>query len=148
SVAVEGTDRVVAGAGVTELRLRPGAYRVAASKDGRVMRRELVQVIRDGRRVLRICDEPVSTHPGKVAPIGVSEWERKVAAQPPKEQVHEVTARLRQLNPGFEGPVRHEVVDGRVELIEMLTDDVTDLTPLRALPELKTLWCSGTPYRR
>ncbi len=147
-VAVEGTDLVVSGAGVRELRLRPGAYRVAASKNGRVVRRELVQVVKDGRQIVRISDEPTATHPGEVSRTGAAEWERKVAGLPPEEQAREVAARLRQLNPGFESPFRHEIVGDHVELVEMLTNDVTDLTPLRALRGLKTLWCGGTPYRR
>jgi hypothetical protein len=112
------------------------------------MRRELVQVVREGRRVVRISNEPPASHPGEVSLTGAEEWERRVAGLPPEEQVREVAARLRQLNPGYDGPFGHEIVDGRVEKIDMVTNDVADLTPLRALPGLKMLWCGGTPYRR
>src|SRR5262249_8395706 len=48
SVSVDGGDVVITGAGVKEIRLKPGQYKVEASKDGKVVRRELVAVERQG----------------------------------------------------------------------------------------------------
>jgi serine/threonine protein kinase len=57
-ITVEGEEVVIAGAGVKELRVKPGKYRVQASKDGKVVREELVTVTRNGRQVVRVSREP------------------------------------------------------------------------------------------
>src|SRR5262249_637834 len=51
-VTVEGDGGlVITGAGPQEVRLRPGDYRLMASKDGKVVREELVTITRGDRRV-------------------------------------------------------------------------------------------------
>ena len=57
SVTVDGADLVITGAGAKEIRLKPGQYKVQASKDGKVVRQELVTVTRNGRQVVRISKE-------------------------------------------------------------------------------------------
>src|SRR6516225_2717207 len=76
SVTVDGGDVVITGAGAKEIRLRPGQYKVQASKDGKVVRQELVTVTRNGRQVVRITREA-----GPLA--GAAAWEKSVAALPP-----------------------------------------------------------------
>ena len=44
SVTVDGGDVVITGAGAKEIRLKPGQYKVEASKDGKLVRQELVTV--------------------------------------------------------------------------------------------------------
>ena len=60
SVRIDGSDLVITGTGVKELRVKPGDYRVVASKDGRVVQQELVRVERNGRRVIRVAREAVA----------------------------------------------------------------------------------------
>src|SRR5262249_48039924 len=48
---------VITGTGAKEIRLKPGQYKVEASKDGKVVRQELVTVGRNGRQVVRISHE-------------------------------------------------------------------------------------------
>ena len=50
SVRIDGSDMVITGTGVKEIRVKPGDYRVVASKDGRVVQQELVRVERNGQR--------------------------------------------------------------------------------------------------
>jgi formylglycine-generating enzyme required for sulfatase activity/tRNA A-37 threonylcarbamoyl transferase component Bud32 len=57
SVTVDGADIVITGAGAREIRLKAGQYQVEASKDGKLFRRELVTVARNGRKVVRISKE-------------------------------------------------------------------------------------------
>src|SRR5262249_59609002 len=57
SVSVDGGDVVITGAGAREIRLRPGQYKVEASKDGKVVSQELVTVDRNGRRGVRVSKE-------------------------------------------------------------------------------------------
>src|SRR5262249_56215306 len=69
SVTVDGSDVVITGAGAKEIRLKPGQYKVEASKDGKVVRQELVTVERNGRRVVRISKEAAP-------PTEAERWER------------------------------------------------------------------------
>lgn len=137
SVAVEGTDLVITGAGAKEIRLKPGQYKVEASKDGKVVRQELVTVTRNGRQVVRISKESVPL-------IEAGAWEKWVATLPPEKQVEAVAQRLKELNPEFDGKVT-PIISGRlVTGLEFLTDAVTDISPLRAHKSLRTLRCNGT----
>ena len=52
SVAVDGTDVVITGAGAREIRLKPGQYTVEASKEGQVVRRELATVTQTLKELL------------------------------------------------------------------------------------------------
>ena len=53
------------------------------------------------------------------------------AAIPPEEQVHAVAQKLKELNPGFDGKVTSEIHDGVVTAFRLVTDHVTDISPLR-----------------
>src|SRR5205085_1417974 len=75
-------------------------------------------------------------------------WFAEVAALPADRQVEAVTARLKERNPGFDGPVTPRIEDGVVTEVMFLTYHVTDLTPLQALPWLRKLECRGTDNRR
>jgi hypothetical protein len=66
------------------------------------------------------------------------------AAMPPEEQVQAVAQKLRTLNPGFDGKVTHEIHDGVVTAFGLVTDHVTDISPLRELKGLKSLVCAGS----
>src|SRR5262249_21396248 len=121
SVTVDGGDVVITGAGAKEIRLKPGQYRVEASKDGKVVRQELVRVTRNGGQVVRVSQE--------AAPLTeAGPWEKSVAALPAEEQVEAVTRRLKELNPRFEGPVAPTIRDGAVIGLALLTNAVSDLS--------------------
>jgi WD40 repeat protein len=67
-VTIEGDGGlVITGAGPQEVRLRPGSYRLLASKDGKVVQTELVTITRRDRRVVRISLEPPG--PARAAPF-------------------------------------------------------------------------------
>ena len=66
------------------------------------------------------------------------------AAMPPEEQVHAVAQKLKELNPGFDGKVTSEIHDGVVTAFGLVTDQVTDISPLRELKGLKSLVCAGS----
>ncbi len=57
SVNIDGADIVITGAGAKEIRLKPGRYTLEASQDGKLVRRELVTVTRNGRPAGR-ADQP------------------------------------------------------------------------------------------
>jgi hypothetical protein len=141
SVTVDGGDVVVSGAGAKEVRLRPGQYKVQASKDGKVVRQELVTVNRNGRQIVRISQE--------VPAVTAAEaWEKSVAALPVEKQVEAVERRLRELNPELQGKVEGGIRDGKVVWLTFLSDRVTDISPVRALKGLESLDCGGSAPRK
>jgi serine/threonine protein kinase len=85
--------------------------------------------------------------PEKTPPPSLEEWMKSVAALPAAKQVEAVAARLKVHNPDFDGRVKHLVPDSAVTDVtdlEFVTDHVTDLAPVRALPRLKRLACTGS----
>ncbi len=60
SVKIDGSEIVITGAGAKEIRLKPGRYLVEASKDGKLVSRELVTVTNNGRQVVRVRQEPAT----------------------------------------------------------------------------------------
>jgi Leucine-rich repeat (LRR) protein len=74
-------------------------------------------------------------------------WLKRVAAMPADEQAAAVAARLKELNPGFDGEVAHKVEGGVVTELQFCTDEVTDISPVRALPGLGKLDCAGSRRR-
>jgi serine/threonine protein kinase/formylglycine-generating enzyme required for sulfatase activity len=57
-VTVEGDGGlVIRGAGVHEVHLKPGNYRWKATRDGQVVKQELVEIIRGGTRTIRVTRE-------------------------------------------------------------------------------------------
>jgi Leucine-rich repeat (LRR) protein len=141
SVAVDGADVVITGAGAREIRLKPGQYKVEASKDGKVVRRELVTVTRNGPKVVRVSQEAVPLTAAEV-------WEKSVAALPAEKQVEAVARRLMELNPRFDGKVTPGIDNGVVKVMSFRTDDVSDISPVRALKGLESLDCAGNFLRK
>jgi hypothetical protein len=141
SVAVDGGDVVITGTGAKEIRLKPGQYQVQASKDGKVVRQELVTVTRNGRQVVRISQEAPAV-------TAAEAWEKSVAALPVEKQVEAVERRLRELNPEFRGKVESTIRDGKVWWLAFLSDRVTDVSPVRALKGLGSLDCGGSAPRK
>jgi Leucine-rich repeat (LRR) protein len=71
-------------------------------------------------------------------------WLKRVSRLPPEKQVEEFRAKMQELNPGFDGQVRHETDGEVVTEIRFVTDKVTDVAPLRVFVALKVLDCEGT----
>ena len=67
SVKIDGSDIVITGAGAREIRLKPGHYTVEASKDGKLVRQELVNVTKNGRQVVRVSQEALPRRCTKAA---------------------------------------------------------------------------------
>jgi outer membrane murein-binding lipoprotein Lpp len=77
-------------------------------------------------------------------------WMKDVAAMPAEKQVEVVSKKLMELNPAFDGKIsspwdesRPPVVhDGDVVELQIFTDKVADVSPIRALRELRLLHCT------
>jgi hypothetical protein len=71
-------------------------------------------------------------------------WMKHVATLVPEKQVVAVAKKLQDLNPGFDGKVTPRIEFLDVTELEFLADAVTDISPVQALPKLKTLACNGS----
>jgi hypothetical protein len=74
------------------------------------------------------------------------QWMKEVAALPAEKQVEAVVKKLQELNPGFDGKVAGfwgtgtpRIENGVVTGVGFLTDNVTDISPVRALERLRSL---------
>jgi Leucine-rich repeat (LRR) protein len=91
-----------------------------------------VQVVQDGR---------------VIGEQGIDDaWLKQVATLPAEKQVEAVAAKLKERNPGFDGEVQHKIEDGDVTELRFVTDNVTDLSPVRALTSLFLLHCPGSDF--
>ncbi len=70
---------------------------------------------------------------------GFDQWVKEVSVLAPEQQVEAVAKKLGELNQGFDGKVTHQIADGVVTHIKFFTDNVTDVSPVRALPGLWNL---------
>lgn len=85
SVSIDGEQLVIHGAGTNEIRLKPGRYEVRASRDGKLVRQELVTVTKNGRQVVRVSQEApaqVKSKPAAMTKTGEAELPRVDAARP------------------------------------------------------------------
>jgi serine/threonine protein kinase/Leucine-rich repeat (LRR) protein len=71
-------------------------------------------------------------------------WKEVAQTDAAEEQVKAVTAKLKELNPGFDGKVTHKIAGGVATTLEFLTDQVTDISPVQALTGLTVLRCNGS----
>ncbi len=70
---------------------------------------------------------------------GFDEWVKQVQAMPADKQVEAVSKKLVELNPGFDGKVTQTIENGVVTGLVFVTDNVTDISPVRALTGLRVL---------
>ena len=75
------------------------------------------------------------------------QWMKDVAAMPAEKQVEAVAKKLQELNPGFDGKATHKIEGGVVTELQFVTDNLTDISPVRALVDLKTLECGSYAIR-
>ena len=83
------------------------------------------------------------------------QWMKEVAALPAEKQIEAVSKKLMELNPSFDGKVTGiggqatpKVESGLVTELNFCADNVTDISPVRALAALKKLGCSGGDLRK
>ncbi len=94
----------------------------------------------------RRSDGVVGSYPAPPpAPPRRNEPPRRAPEPPaPAEQVRAVVKKLKALNPHFDGTVTPLVTGDNVTGLVFRTDQVTDVSPLRALTKLRVLHCSGS----
>jgi serine/threonine protein kinase len=70
-------------------------------------------------------------------------WINATAALPPNDQAEAVAAKLKELNPGFDGNCKHQVLQGVVYHFDFNSENVKDIRPLAALKGLAILSCNA-----
>lgn len=78
----------------------------------------------------------------------MNKWAKDVAELAANQQVAVVAKKLQEMNAGFDGKETHTIKDGVVTELTFVTDNVIDISPVRALSGLKTLHCSGSGVGR
>jgi serine/threonine protein kinase len=66
-------------------------------------------------------------------------WAVDTARLNPTKQVEAVAAKLRELNPGYDGALTPIIKDGVVLTLALPADRLTDVSPVRAFPQLRHL---------
>ena len=109
-----------------------------------------------------LCKKPCRTarsngtirqgEPSKLAYLdpAFQQWVKATQALPAEQQIEAVSKKLMELNPGFDGKVMGyegkatpKIENGVVTELGFCTDNVTDISPVRALVGLKSLCCPG-----
>src|SRR5437016_6005203 len=71
--------------------------------------------------------------------VSLEPWIKRVSSLPGAEQVLEVAAKLRELNPSFNDLLHPKIVDGQVVHCQVFVNDITDIAPMRAFTRLEQL---------
>jgi len=71
-------------------------------------------------------------------------WAKEITAMSAVMQIDAVTKKLVELNTGFDGKVTPTIDSGVVTGLQFVTDEVTDISPVRALPSLLHLHVGGS----
>ena len=141
-IKLDGSELVVTGAGVKELRLSVGKHSVQALKGGKVLRDELVTISRGGRTVLIVRREanisaPARSTAGAVVPPSVPQ---PIVPVDPGEEVHRLAEILRRHPPTPLNPSKGTKIFMRDLVLPvgptMLIADTTTLgLPFAELPD-------------
>jgi hypothetical protein len=141
-----------------------GKHRLKVTKDGFSVFAENFEIDSGGKKPIKAKLEPLEEKPVVVAtkadrvtkPLafqipGFEQWVKDVAALSPEQQIMSVVKKLGELNPEFDGKVSNFdrngppiIEDGVVTELGFVTDNVTDISPVRALVRLTGLWCGGS----
>jgi Leucine-rich repeat (LRR) protein len=92
----------------------------------------------DGSKVAVLPDDR-----SKAAKAVDDAWIKEVGGMTSEKQVAAVEAKLKELNPGFHGPVTPVIEADLVTGLSFSTNQVADISPLRALTQLQRLDCLG-----
>src|SRR5262249_9659413 len=109
-----------------------------------------LNLVFEGKGTIWIKDIEVlftSKEPANAVGLGMGvtpEWIASLQKLQPEKQVEAVAAKLKELNPGFDGKIEHKITNGPVIELGLVTDTVTDLSPLQGLSRLRVLRIKGS----
>lgn len=123
--------------GTLTITVEPGQHRLKVKKIGFDLFTKDFEIESGGKRTMTV---KLVRLKDTTTPI----WRKQVVALPPEAQMDAVAKKLKELNPGYDGGFKFKVEKGAVVELEILTDNVTDLFPIRVLAQLKVLKCAGS----
>jgi serine/threonine protein kinase len=151
------------GGGKITISVDPGKHRLKVVKDGFATFGLEFEMEKDGKKTITAKLEPIDPNPAmmveiKPAPLstGVAKktlgfkasdfdaWVKEVAVMPIERQLDAVSEKLVKLNPGFDGRIGRYTEGPTVTICDLCADNVTDISPIRALPHLNRMGCTGT----
>ncbi|MFO0811404.1 MAG: PQQ-binding-like beta-propeller repeat protein [Gemmataceae bacterium] len=116
-VSVDGSEVVITGAGVQELRVRPGDHRVATSRDGKAVSDEVVTVTSGGKQVVRVKREaPLQ----KVVAKAAEGLAMQLAVGELKRLERDTVAAVRKVAIGNEEVVRIQMPAGQPDVVYVI----------------------------
>jgi len=143
--------------GKVTISVDPGKHRVKVVKEGFTTYGQEFEMEKNGKKEITARLEPLEPKPAMVGtkPALVAggkktlafetpdfdEWMKQAAGMPPDKQLDAVRNKLVELNPGFDGRLGDHIDIMNVTAVRIRSDSVTDLSPLRALASLKSLYC-------
>jgi serine/threonine protein kinase len=153
------------GKGSVSISVDPGKHRLKVEKDGFADFGKEFEMKSGGKTPITAKLVPLEEKPAMVAtktPVaalktplffqspGFEPWAKEVSAMPAEQQVKAVSKKLVELNPGFDGTVTDfegkgtpKIQNGVVWELGFLTDNVADISPVRAFAGLNWLSCAG-----
>ena len=139
-ILIDGQDKIILESKKSgRIELVPGEHRLTIRRGAEELYTESFTITNGDKVVIA-----ARWTPKKAARMNDKAWRKEVAAMKPKDQVDAVAARLKELNPGFDGKVVATIERDAVTGVKFLTDNVTDLSPLAALERLTVLECPGS----
>ena len=102
------------------------------------------QVQKDTPTPPAVPDTPRPAAVRDVKAVAFERWVKETAGWAAEQQVKAVAEKLKELNPRFDGTVHPTIQGGVVIRFWFVTDEVTDISPVRALQGLEWLGCAGS----
>lgn len=139
--------------GPITISVAPGKHKVKVQKDGYALITNEFEIEAGGKLVPAVrlvpLDDATTTADAAASTDSLKspafeKWLKNVASLPAEQQVAAVAAKLKELNPGYDGKVSIKIENGVVTELSFLTDRVTDISPVRALAKLTNLSCAGS----
>jgi serine/threonine protein kinase len=108
------------------------------------------ELLRSVKTLEQINEKPVAEFwkDEEVRKASFEQWMKEVAALPAEQQVQSVSKKLIELNPGFDGAVTPTIEDSKITAFQFFTDNVTDISPVRALAGVPQLSLIGSSLRK
>jgi len=129
-------------------KLDAGPYKIhVEGADGLVLDTPEFTLKKGDKVTVRVTVDPKAVAKGGDADRKAAEmqaWLKRVAGLAAEKQVAEFKAKMKELNPDFDGQVTHKTDGDVVTEVQFVTDKVADIAPIQVFNALRVLDCSGT----
>jgi serine/threonine protein kinase len=140
----------------------PGKHRLKVTKDGFTVFGQDFEIEEGGKQPITARLVPLEQKSDMAEPTpaaadsGGSElafhapwfadWAKEVAAMPAERQVDAVRKKLVELNPKFDGKATYSIHNNVVQMFQLYTDHVVDISPVKAFVHMDELQCTGSSF--